>query len=79
MPTYQVTMTSSDSSKKDFNKIMHGERLDYVESDIVNNYLSEMPDKSTALIDDLNGKHITLITKDKTKHHWNHNGYMFSA
>lgn len=55
------------------------ENLTSCEKEVIENFLFDQPDKSTALIKNYHGKVVTLITKNKDKKHHTHNGYMFSA
>jgi len=72
MFTYNVTVNNTNPFK------LEAENLTKAEAYIIKNYMDRLADKSTAHIYH-NGKLVTFLTKDKTKKHHTHNGYMFSA
>ena len=75
--TNKYFVTISIPNKKDKKVTIKTDRLMNAESIVVTEHMQDLPDGSVAVVrhkDDL-----TRITKDKTKEHWNHNGYAFSG
>lgn len=75
MPKFFVTIKIPN--KKDKKVTIKTDRILMCEDMVVTEYLSKLPEYSTARI---NGDGETcFITKDKTKKHWNHDGYVFTG
>ena len=72
MHTYNVTVNNTKPFK------VEAENLTKAEAYIIKKFMNQLADKSTVHIYHGN-KLVTFITKDKTKKHHTHNGYMFSA
>ena len=75
MVIYDVQITSKKSKKKKFK--IESRTLLHCESTVIMDHMEKLENGATALIS--KGKEsMTFITKDKTKKHWNHDGYKFS-
>lgn len=76
MLKFKVVITNLKGNKKSIT--IKAVNIMSCENNVVENYLQKTEDGTTALIS--HGKdRMTLITKDKTKKHWNHDGYRFSG
>jgi hypothetical protein len=73
---FKVKLININGSQKKFK--LESKSLMACESTIVEEYLCDLDDGSSAIISQ-GSERMTLITKDKTKKHWNHNGYRFSG
>lgn len=74
---FKFYATINIPNKKDKKVTIIANRIFSAESILVLEHLEKLPNGTTARIK--GDGETCFITKDKTKKHWNHNGYVFTG